>query len=385
MNSKTKPNQLSPLGGFSLLTVAALTIMVGCVIVPGLPNVAAQLQITVSSGWLVTLPSLGVILFSPLAARLMDKVGLRSALMLGLFLYGLFGVIGVFLSGNLLVFIDRILLGGATAIIMAAGTGLISEFYQGEARMSMLAKQGMSIELGGVIFLFIGGLLASMNWSYPFALYLMAWVLLLFVKISIPNTKSKIIHESRITDYKKLPAGVVIAYIAATISMILFFTGIIVLPGKLSGLSFNEAETGYYLSFISLIAVIGAAALPMIARKLSEHIVLGLSMFSYAVAHFCFSFAASTTLIVFGGVMLGIGFGLSIPLVNHLTVEYSSERCRSRNLAYLSMAIFSGQFLSSFMEFIPGEISIIFITATLIAVVAGLVFSILRPLKEIKL
>lgn len=381
MNCKTKPNQLSPLGGFTLLIVAALTIMVGCVIVPGLPNVAAHLQITVSSGWLVTLPSLGVILFSPLAARLMEKVGLRSALMLGLFLYGLFGVIGVFLSGNLLVFIDRILLGGATAIVMAAGTGLISDFYQDEARMSMIAKQGMSIELGGVIFLFIGGLLASMNWSYPFALYLIAWILLLFVKISIPNTKSKIIHESRITDHKKLPAGVVIAYIAAMISMLLFFTGIIVLPGKLSGLNFNEAETGYYLSFISLIAVIGAAVLPMIARKLSEHIVLGLSMFSYAGAHFCFSFAASTTLIVFGGVMLGIGFGLSIPLVNHLTVEYSSERSRSRNLAYLSMAIFSGQFLSSFMEFIPGEISSIFITATLIAVVAGLVFSILHPLK----
>ena len=165
------------------------------------------------------------------------------------------------------------------------------------------------------------------------------------------NNKSKNIDESRITDHKKLPAGVVIAYIAAMISMILFFTGIIVLPGKLSGLNFNEAETGYYLSFISLIAVIGAAVLPMIARKLSEHIVLGLSMFSYAGAHFCFSFAASTTLIVFGGVMLGIGFGLSIPLVNHLTVEYSSERSRSRNLAYLSMAIFSGQFLSSFMEF----------------------------------
>lgn len=378
MISPTESQPLSVLSQFTLLTIAALTIMVGCVIVPGLPNIASQLNISGNSSWLVTLPSLGVVLFGPLAAWLMDKMGLRTALMLGLFLYGLLGVIGMFLSGDILVFTDRIFLGGATAIVMAAGTGLISEFYQSDARMAMLAKQGMSIELGGVIFLFVGGLLASMKWSYPFTLYLIAWILLVLVKISIPSVKEKFHKEKLSKNHGALPTDVVIAYIAATISMIVFFTGIITLPRKLTGLGFNAAETGYYLSFVSLVAVFGAAALPKVSRKLNEKAILGLAMFSYAIAHFNFLFANSIALMIVGAVMLGIGFGLSIPLVNHLTIEHSPEYNRGRNLAYLSMAIFSGQFLSSFMEYIPGETSVIFIAAIFIAVIAGLTFTILR-------
>lgn len=378
MISPTESQPLSVLSQFTLLTIAALTIMVGCVIVPGLPNIASQLNISGNSSWLVTLPSLGVVLFGPLAAWLMDKMGLRTALMLGLFLYGLLGVIGMFLSGDILVFTDRIFLGGATAIVMAAGTGLISEFYQSDARMAMLAKQGMSIELGGVIFLFVGGLLASMKWSYPFTLYLIAWILLVLVKISIPSVKEKFHKEKLSKNHGALPTDVVIAYIAATISMIVFFTGIITLPRKLTGLGFNAAETGYYLSFVSLVAVFGAAALPKVSRKLNEKAILGLAMFSYAIAHFNFLFANSTALMIVGAVMLGIGFGLSIPLVNHLTIEHSPEYNRGRNLAYLSMAIFSGQFVSSFMEYIPGETSVIFIAAIFIAVIAGLTFTILR-------
>ena len=32
----------------------------------------------------------------------------------------------------------------------------------------MIPSQGMLIELGGVIFLFIGGLLATLGWQWPF-------------------------------------------------------------------------------------------------------------------------------------------------------------------------------------------------------------------------
>lgn len=384
MSNHSESQHLSYLGGFTLLAVSALTIMVGCVIVPGLHNIASQLHVTTNSSWLITLPSLGVILFGPLAAWLMNKIGLRHALMLGLFLYGLLGSIGVFLSGNISVFIDRILLGGVTAVIMAASTSLISEFYQNEARIAMIAKQGMSIELGGVIFLFIGGILASINWSYPFALYLVAWVLLVFVKMTIPTIKQKIKIKNIPKNQEFISPYIAIIYVAALISMILFFTGIITLPKKIKELGFNEAETGYFLSFVSLVAVVGAATLPKIIRILNEKFVLGLAMFAYAIAHFIFFFSYPTIFIFLGGTMLGIGFGLSIPLITHLTIEHSTESIRARNLAYLSMAVFSGQFLSSFMGYISSQISVIFMAASFIAMVTGLAFTILRLIEKNK-
>ena len=94
MHTHTGHQSLSALGSHTLLAVATLTIMVGCVIVPGLPAVAAQLGVGSGGSWLVTLPALGVVLFGPAAARLMERAGLRRALMLGLFLYGLLGAAG---------------------------------------------------------------------------------------------------------------------------------------------------------------------------------------------------------------------------------------------------------------------------------------------------
>ena len=129
MHTHTGHQSLSALGSHTLLAVATLTIMVGCVIVPGLPAVAAQLGVGSGGSWLVTLPALGVVLFGPAAARLMERAGLRRALMLGLFLYGLLGAAGPYLRGAWLIYADRLLLGGATALVMAAGTGLISTFY----------------------------------------------------------------------------------------------------------------------------------------------------------------------------------------------------------------------------------------------------------------
>ena len=61
-----------------------------------------------------------------------------------------------------------------------------------------------------------------------------------------------------------------------------------------------------------------------------------------------------------------------------MTVELSEARVRGRNLAWLSMAIFSGQFLSSFMEFIPGNASVIFAGAALIGIAVIVMLFLLR-------
>ena len=169
--------------------------MVGCVIVPGLTGISDALGVKGAESWLVTLPSLGVVVFGPLAGRFIEKAGLFMALCLGLFLYGLLGGAGAFLSGYGLVFTDRFLLGGATALVMSAGTGLISVFYNGTARMQMIVRQGMSIELGGVIFLFIGGLLAAVGWRWPFSLYLFAWLMLAMVLVFVPRPGRAVVAD----------------------------------------------------------------------------------------------------------------------------------------------------------------------------------------------
>ena len=141
------PSQpLSAGGRFTLLAIACLTIMVGTVVAPGLLSIASALEVESHASWLITLPSLGAVLFAPIAGRMIDRIGAYRALTGGLFLYGLLGAGGALLEGMVSVFADRILLGGVTALVMAGGTTLISEWYHGHARLAMIAQQGMSID-----------------------------------------------------------------------------------------------------------------------------------------------------------------------------------------------------------------------------------------------
>jgi MFS family permease len=369
--------QLSRTGSFCLLAVASLTIMVGCVIVPGLPAIARELGVEEAASWLVTVPSLGVIVFGPLAGWIIERTGLHRALCLGLFSYGLLGMAGFMLHGGPSVFADRLLLGGATAVVMAAGTGLISEFYEGDARLRMIARQGMSIELGGVIFLFIGGLLAHTGWQWPFLLYLIAWVLLALVlwQIPRPEHRASIIAAS---ERKAVPLALQMTFIFAGLSMLVFFTAIILLPVRLRELALDEAQVGYFLSFTSLVAVAAAAIMPRAARKLGELATLTFAFVFYSLAHLAFTQASGLTLMIEGSICLGLGFGLSIPLVNHMTIELSDAHQRGRHLAYLSMAIFGGQFLSSFMEWVPGSQTHIFGCAAGVALATVGLLSVVR-------
>lgn len=362
--------KLTTTGSFSLLAVACLTIMVGCVIVPGLPSIATALGVESGASWLITLPSLGVILLAPLASRTIERIGLHKGLCLGLFLYGLLGSLGMFLQGPTAVFTDRLLLGGVTALVMAAGTGLISEFYEGHERLTMIARQGMSIELGGVIFLFIGGVLASEGWQWPFLLYLVAWLFLGLVVLFIPAPHHSLSKTDSEDSQAPISKALAFVFIAAALSMVAFFTGVIMLPLRLHDLGLREAQVGYFLSFTSLVAVGAAALMPRAARKLGEHGTLAFAFVFYGLAHLAFATADGLTLMIEGGICLGLGFGFSIPLVNHMTIEQSRVQ-RARNLAYLSMAIFGGQFLSSFMEFLPGGQSLMFAYAAVICFLAA--------------
>lgn len=366
-------SKLSSTAAFSLLAVACLTIMVGCVIVPGLPGIARALGVDGAASWLVTVPSLGVILFGPLAARLIERQGLYRTLCFGLFAYGLLGLAGFLLHGPVAVFSDRLLLGGATATVMAGGTGLISEFYQGDARLQMIARQGMAIELGGVIFLAAGGLLASIGWQWPFLLYLTAWGLLAMVLLSIPRPALRQDKADVNTPVGGVPRPLRTVLGVALLSMLVFFTGVIMLPVRLQALGLEDAQVGYFLAFTSLMAVAAAALMPKAVRKLGEFATLVLAFAFYGLAHGTFALADTVAAMICGGFCLGIGFGLSIPLVNHMTVEQSPAPQRGRQLAYLSMAIFSGQFLSSFMSLLPGAPSLIFSCAAALALATGAV------------
>lgn len=344
--------KLSRLGEITLLVISMLTIMVGAVLAPGLNSIASALGVSKFAPLLITLPALGAILFASFFGKLIDSIGARKTLVIALWGYLLLGIGGIWVYGPLWVSIDRVLLGGFAAGVMASGTAIISQWYNGKARLSVIAKQGMAIELGGVIILFLGGLLSEIDWRAPFLLYGLALICLVLTAMSIPHNEPET-QPVTIGEGGQINENLRSVLINTVLAMSLFFSMFITLPVLLGDLGYREAETGYLLSFISLMAVLSALVMPQIVNLKSEKVTLFLAFISFAAAHAIFAIAETTSLLVVASIFAGTGFGFSIPLLNHATVERSSEANMGRNLAWFAMAVFSGQFLTSALEFLP--------------------------------
>lgn len=335
---------VSKTGIFALLLTSSLTIMVGTAIAPSLGEISIHLGL---SAWLVTLPSLGVVLFAPLMGWLIDRKGPYVVLCGGFIPYALLGAGGAWLHHPYLIIADRILLGGATAALAASGTGLIALLFDGQKRMQVIAWQGMAIEMGGVVFLSIGGILGEWNWHYPFFIYLLALICLVLTLTAIPSPPKAAVEK----DHSPVSKNIAFIVLFATCSMILFFVAFTKLPLYLpAAFGFSESQTGYFMAFISLIAVLAASQMPKIVARIKawNTVALGFLFFMSALA--LFQWAGSVLLLIIAAVLMGIGFGCTVPLLNHMTVEESTSHNRGRNLGYYSMGIFGGQFLSSFIS-----------------------------------
>jgi predicted MFS family arabinose efflux permease len=141
-------------------------------------------------------------------------------------------------------------------------------------------------------------------------------------------------------------------FLNAFLAMTVFFVAYITLPASLaSRFELTEAETGYFMAFISLMAVSFAGCLPVIIKTVPANLLMSISFVFFGCGELLFARAGHMPGMLLGAVATGTGFGFSIPTANHLVVEQSAPRARGRNLSYLSMAIFLGQFASTFVTF----------------------------------
>ena len=362
-------NTLSKIGIFTLLLVSSLTIMVGSAIAPALSGISENINIDFPPRLLITLPSLGVIVFAPIIGKLTNKLGTFKLMCFGLIPYAVLGVLGAYLSNQYVLIVDRFLLGAATVAIQVSVTGMIASLFSGESRMKIIAWQGMAIELGGVVFLSIGGVLGEWHWQGPFYIYLIAIICLILVYYTLP--KPAVAEEKTDNTSEKAQVSpkakrrVLLIFMGSLFAMILFFIAFVTLPIYLDLVfNFTESITGYYMAFISVMAILTASQMPKVAKKFGDGSIVSFGFLFFALGYVFFALAGSILFLGIAAVLLGIGFGLTVPLLNHMMIEASTPQTMGKNLGLYSMGIFGGQFLSTFVGFITDDYTILFAIAS---------------------
>ena len=350
MNEKTK-QPLSFMGVFAIMLASSLTIMVWEALTSALPAIGRHYAMTFSTSWLITVPSLGVVCGALGTGKVLNRFGAYKTICVGLFFYALFGVSGAVMPNIGVELLDRFLLGMACAAVMTSSTSLISEFYHGQARLKMIAVQGMAIEMGGVIFLSLGGVLTEIAWNASYLIYLIAAAALILILAFVPK-QAPAYDGEEIDQTKALKSGqsgISVVLALAFISMLTFFTAIVSLPVYIqTDMGYSAAFSGIYLASISVVAVIFAGFMPKFVGRTSAKCSLTVSAVCFTVGHLLYFAALNHHGLLFAAApIMGIGFGFSTPLINNLTVERSTLETKARNLSGYSIAQFSGQFVSS--------------------------------------
>ncbi|UMP05353.1 MFS transporter [Amycolatopsis sp. EV170708-02-1] len=333
----------------TVLAAAPLTIMAAAIIAPSLPAMREDFADTPGSGLLVrlalTVTSLAIAISAPLAGIVADRVGRRPLLLAGLGLYAVSGTAGFFVDDLYLLLITRAGLGLAVGGIMTAISTLITDWFTGERRASFLGLQQAFASLGGVVFLPLAGLLATVSWQAPFWIYSVSAVVAVFAIVSLrePVRDSPSARED---GRSRLPARIVGVYVLALVVTLVFYMAPTQLPFLLEGFGSGPAVIGVVVAGSTLTGVAGALAFPRLRGRRGPTAITTVSVALMGVGWLVIGTAGTVAQVVAGLLAGGLGVGLVVPNLNLLLAEFAHPAQRGRVLSGLVTGIFLGQFLS---------------------------------------
>ncbi|MFV1594552.1 MFS transporter [Phaeobacter sp. JH20_36] len=346
----------------ALLFAATLTIMANATISPALPGLEAEFADTPNAAlltrFLVSAPSLSVLICAPLAGWMADRYGRRWMLLLGIALFAVSGAAGAVLPNLPAIMISRLLLGVAVAMIMTAQTALIGDYFTGDARRSMMGLQTSARNFGGLIFITSAGALAVISARLPFAIYAVAILLLPLVwrYLAEPDPAQRSETATGSTEGAARSAWPVLLVGLASLQMItslVFFMMPTQLPFFLATQAGDHsAKTGLLLGVLTL------------SGGMTGFLYLRINRWLGAAGAYALGYAlmSSGFLMLTGGgtlwqslAMVAIGSGLATVMPNFVALALALSPASRRGVVAgaLMASVFLGQILSPAVS-IPG-------------------------------
>ena len=333
-----------------MLAAASLTIMAAAVIAPSLPEMreahggvpGADLLVRLA----LTVTSLAIAVSAPFSGLVADRIGRRPLLVSALVLYAAGGTAGFFVTDLYLLLATRALLGVAVGGIMTAVTATITDWFDGPRRASVLGLQQASASLGGVVFLPLAGLLASVSWRAPFWIYSASAAVALLAALSLREgpRRGHVASEAPGPRAPGLHGRVIGLYVLALVATLAFYMAPTQLPFLLGDLGAGPAVTGAVIAASTLSGIGGALVFPRL--RLSPAMITIVSVALLGAGWLLVGTVGSVLGVLAGLLVGGVGVGLVVPNLNLRLSRLAPPEQRGRVLSGLVTGIFLGQFLS---------------------------------------
>lgn len=297
-------------------------------------------------GGVMTMPSIWILLFSPVAGWLADRLGRRRLLIVSMLVYAFVGIAPTFLDNLYAIIFSRMLVGICESILMTVSTTMISDYFHGKSREHWLAGQTATASLSALIIIPLGGVLAgALGWRGPFYLYLYSLLLVVGTLALIwePIPEKRVAVTARV----QFPWARILSLCALTVVASVMFYSIITQNGvALDVLGVKDPAKSGVLTMIVSIGVPIGTFVYWGASKLRIGWLVCLDFLLIGVGFWGMGHATNPTSYVEAGFINQIGCGLVLPTLLVWTTRGLAYEIRGRGNGAWQASFAIGQFVS---------------------------------------
>lgn len=136
---------------------------------------------------LMTVPSLGIIIFTPLSNFFADRFGVKNTILTGLVIILIAGITPALTTSFGLIFASRIGIGIGTGLLASFAQSLIIQLFDGAEQQRMMGLSSAFQGLGMFVITYFAGVLMNFSWQTAYWVYLVALPIALLVAFFVPK------------------------------------------------------------------------------------------------------------------------------------------------------------------------------------------------------
>jgi len=309
-----------------------------------------KLKNIVLIGEVISLYGLGEIIGSYLGGIFSDKFGLQRVQAYSFFIVGTLFFLLSFIDYIPLIMIGIFFAGLFTAAARPATSSALAKFSTPETRAKAYALNYQAMNLGGAIGPIIGGMLASMNYSWIFMLDGAANIVASFVvwlcfrKYSMAADPQEVIMQSRQTPWGN--SCFLLLLLLTFFIGFCFFQVFSIYPLYLaSSYHLNVANIGYIIAINGLLIILFQMPITAYLKKFSRLKTIGIGGLLISLGYFILPFGSNCYFAMLTMIIITLGEMIAIPLLFDFASQIAPSHQKGQYLGLLTVALMSGPLL----------------------------------------
>lgn len=289
---------------------------------------------------LATIPSLMMVPGNLLSGSLTPRfVSYRKMLIFAFALMTISGITPYFWNNFYAILLMRAIFGLSLGLIAPLGPGLIFGLFEGPAVANLMGLTSVVMNIGGIVFQMLGGILCVISWQHTFLVHLLILIILAIVFIWLPNPPDAPKAESGAPKFKMPLAvwGIALGFGTLMLIMmpVMLNMSIIIVGGGMG----DAASAGFALTMNTVGGMSAGIIFGKVFQKAGKFTLpLGLSIGALGFATVLFG--TNLPMLVVGMSILGFGFSLGMPSIMMIVGEIMPAYATPK--AFALMNSFSG-------------------------------------------